>query len=296
MFSNCCSIFDTPQSSPDNETLSSPTSRKRLNSSSNSRSSKKHKTNGALNGYGQGYPHSNDHINHNKENSENTAPNTVPSNLNIDFNLLTSVLASTKNNNSTEPQKSSSKDHNHKSTHKLPTSTSSASRQKHHPTTSNTKSPGKYQTSKDSKVWIEHIKKPLDNFHKKKQIDAKAYKILCKSLTEACCRGNFMWVWPQVQDFYKKNNVEKIKLLEKHKNFKIGPLVGEWIWKHISKFLKENNVKILGEGAELSKLKNELVNKIMKYTKKKKQEANNRVGNAKSMLAELTDSNIPIDQ
>ena len=60
---------------------------------------------------------------------------------------------------------------------------------------------------------------------------------------------------------------------------------------------KDNNItSILSEGEQLEKLKTELVTKIMKYTKKKKLEAKSRVGNTKSMLAMLTDSNIPIDQ
>jgi len=115
--------------------------------------------------------------------------------------------------------------------------------------------------------------------------------------TEACCKGNFMWVWPQVQDIYKKNHLEKIRLLEKYKNLMIGPLVGEWLWKHLNKFYTDNNItSVLSEGEQLQKLKAELVTKIMKYTKKKKLEAKSRVGNTKSMLAMLTDSNIPIDQ
>jgi len=301
--------FDTPTTSPDNNDYPSPSRKRGISTSSQRSSSKKSKTNGypEMNGYGHGYPHTNEHTETNGHTNGDSEVPAVPMNvpMNIDFGLLSSVLATTKskvaeqqNNSKISPskQKNPQLSKSASSRHKLNSSSTS------NPNTSSSsfksmKDPGRYRTSTDSKVWAEHVRKPLDSFHKKKQIDAKAYKILAKAFTEACCKGNFMWVWPQVQDIYKKNNLEKMKLLEKYKNLMIGPLVGEWLWKHLTKFYKDNNItSVLSEGEQLQKLKTELVTKIMKYTKKKKLESKNRVGNTKSMLAMLTDSNIPIDQ
>ena len=182
-----------------------------------------------MNGYGHGYPHTNEHPETNGHHATNgdaeipAVPMNVP--MNIDFGLLSSVLATTKNkvaeqqNSKISPSKQKNPQ-NSKSSSLSRHKQSSASTSNPNNTTSSFKSmkdPGRYRTSTDSKVWAEHVRKPLDSFHKKKQIDSKAYKILAKAFTEACCKGNFMWVWPQVQDIYKKNNLEKIHLLEKYK-------------------------------------------------------------------------------
>lgn len=81
----------------------------------------------------------------------------------------------------------------------------------------------------------------LHPFFKQDKIEKETFKSLAKALTEACCKGNFSWLWPSVLDIYKSNNVAKIKQMEKTK-LKIGPLVVIWLTKHVNKFMETNRI------------------------------------------------------
>jgi len=104
----------------------------------------------------------------------------------------------------------------------------------------------------------------LHPFFKQDKIEKETFKSLAKALTEACCKGNFSWLWPSVLDIYKSNNVAKIKQMEKTK-LKIGPLVVIWLTKHVNKFMETNRINRIEKNDKFETFRKYLVAKITKY-------------------------------
>ena len=126
------------------------------------------------------------------------------------------------------------------------------------------RSPGEYKSSKNPNTWRNYVMQALHPFFKEGKIEKEAFKMLAKSLTESCCKGNFNWLWPSVLDIYKSKNEAKIKQME-GSQLKIGPLVVQWLKKHVTKFMEQHGIARIEKDEKCENFKKYLVAKITKY-------------------------------